>query len=315
MPSWNELINQFESTPDAEKSAWLKDQIKLNLSEVSRLRGGTNVIFYTSAFLQKRNVQPSWIQLTLEEINGFMSVMHGMDFDKPLTLMLHTPGGEVNAAQSVVSYLRSKFSEIEAIVPVYAFSAGTMISLASDRIIMGRQSQLGPIDPQMSRNNQVLSVRAVVDQFEQAKKDIAGDQTKALLWGPLLQSIGPALLQEAQNALAYGEEMVKEWLERYMFREQSDRSKLATNAAKHFNDASLHKSHGRRIDRAEARSVNIHVEDLEPTQELQESVLTAYHSLTILFEKSPATKIICSNQERFWVKNETLQPPLGQTVP
>ena len=76
MPSWNELINQFESTPDAEKSAWLKDQIKLNLSEVSRLRGGTNVIFYTSAFLQKRNVQPSWIQLTLEEINGFMSVMH-----------------------------------------------------------------------------------------------------------------------------------------------------------------------------------------------------------------------------------------------
>ena len=190
-----------------------------------------------------------------------------------------------------------------------------MISLASDQIVMGRQSQLGPIDPQMSLNSRVLSARAVVDQFEQAKKDIARNQAKALLWGPLLQSIGPALLQEAQNALAYGERMVREWLEAYMFRDESDRTKLATKAARHFNDAFLHKSHGRRIDRDEARSVNLRVEDLEADQQLQESVLTAYHLLTILFEKSPATKIICNNQERFWLKNETVQPPLGQAGP
>lgn len=315
MPSWNELLDELERHQDAEKPAWLKERIKLNLSAVSHLRGDTNVIFYASAFLQKR-AQPQLIQLTLEEINGFMSVMHGMDFKKPLTLMLHTPGGDGNAAQSVVAYLRSKFSEIEVIVPVYAFSAGTMISLASDRIVMGRQSQLGPIDPQMSLNNGVLSARAIVDQFEQAKKDIAGDRTKALLWGPLLQSIGPALLQEAQNALAYGEQMVKQWLETYMFRGHPDPNKLAAKAAEHFNDASLHKSHGRRIDREEARSVSIRVEDLEENQELQESVLTAYHLLTLLFEKSPATKVICSNQDRYWVKNETtVQPPLQQAGP
>ena len=314
MPSWDELLVQLERQPDAKKPDWLKEQIKLNLGAVSRLRGGTNVIFYTSAFLQKRT-QPQLIQLTLEEINGFMSVMHGMDFKKPLTLMLHTPGGDGNAAQTIVAYLRSKFSEIEVIVPVYSFSAGTMIALASDRIVMGRQSQLGPIDPQMSLNNGVLSARAIVDQFEQAKKDIAGDKTKALLWGPLLQSIGPALLQEAQNALVYGERMVKQWLEAYMFRDHSDPNKLAAKAAKHFNDASLHKSHGRRIDRDEARGVSICVEDLEENQELQEGVLTAYHLLTLLFEKSPATKVVCSNQNRYWVKNEAVQPPLQQGRP
>jgi hypothetical protein len=309
MPSWNELLNELEGKkPDAKKTAWLKEQIKLNLGAVSRLRGDTNVMFYASAFLQKR-AQPQLIQLTLEEINGFMSVMYGMDFKKPLTLMLHTPGGDGNAAQSVVAYLRSKFPEIEVIVPVYAFSAGTMISLAADRIVMGRQSQLGPIDPQMSVNNQTFSARSIVDQFELAKKDIAGDPAKAFLWGPLLQSLGPALLQEARNALAYGERMVKEWLETYMFRMESDPNKFAATAAKHFNDASLHKSHGRRIDRDEARSVKLRVEDLEESQELQEGVLTAYHVLTLLFEKSPATKIICSDRDRVWLKNEP-QPPL-----
>jgi len=53
------------------------------------------------------------------------------------------------AAQTIVDYLRSKFSTIEVLVPTYAMSAGTMIALGCDRVFMGRQSQLGPTDPQL----------------------------------------------------------------------------------------------------------------------------------------------------------------------
>lgn len=62
-------------------------------------------------------------------------------------------------------------------------------------------------------------------------------------------------------------------------------------------------SHGRRIDRDEARKHNVEIEDLEDSQDLQESVLTTYHLMTIAFEKSPATKIIESNHNRRWIKN------------
>ncbi len=141
-------------------------------------------------------------------------------------------------------------------------SAGTMITLAADRVVMGRQSQLGPIDPQFIFGGRSLSAQAVVDQFERAKGEIKADMALAHVWAPILSTIGPALLQEAQNALAYGEQMVARWLEHYMFRGASDAATKAAATAKHFNDATIHKSHGRRIDRAEARQHGVVIEDL-----------------------------------------------------
>ena len=230
------------------------------------------------------------LQLTHEEINGFMSVMFGMDWSKGLTLTLHTPGGITNAAETIVAYLHSKFNEIEVIVPTFAMSAGTMISLSANKIVMGRQSQLGPIDPQIPFGGRSVSARAIVDQFERAKKDILLDKNVAHVWAPILQSIGPAMLQEAQNALDYGERMVGEWLEKRMFVAEPNASEKAVKAAKFFNDASEHKSHGRRIDREEARGQGIKIENLEDDQDLQDAVLTMYHLITIAFKKAQAPK-------------------------
>lgn len=302
MPSWNDLLNELQSRGE-NGPEWLAHQHQQSLQRISELRGGRNVIFYASAFLQKPFVPANWLQLTPEEINGFMSVMYGMKWDRGLTLILHTPGGITNAAETVVSYLRAKFTDIEVVVPTYAMSAGTMISLSADRIVMGKQSQLGPIDPQMPVFGQFVSARAIVDQFERAKGEILQNVTTAHAWAPILQSIGPALLQEAQNALVYGETMVAKWLEERMFRGLPDAVERAKATAAHFNDASKHKSHGRRIDRDEARANNVVVEDLETVQDLQESVLTAYHITTILFEKGPAAKLLISGAGRQWVKN------------
>ncbi len=145
MPSWNELLSEFER----QQSEFLKNNLQRYLNEISRLRNGKNVIFYASAFLQKPEVPPSNIQITYEDINGFMATLYGMDWDKGLVLILHTSGGLPNAAETIMEYLMEKFNVIEVIVPTFAMSAGTMISLGANLIIMGRQSQLGPIDPQM----------------------------------------------------------------------------------------------------------------------------------------------------------------------
>jgi hypothetical protein len=81
-----------------------------------------------------------------------------------------------------------------------------------------------------------------------------------------------------------------------------DQAKARAVAA-HFNDASVHKSHGRRIDRDEARAQGLVIEDLEADQTLQEHVLTAYHVMTIAFEKSPSNKLITSQTGRSWIKS------------
>ena len=309
MPSWNELLNEFDQQPDdQQRASWLNTRLQTALQAVGKERGGRNVVFYASAFLQKPVVPAPFVQITHEDVNGFMSVIYGMDWSKGLTLLIHTPGGVTNAAEAIVAYLSSKFRtddvpDLEVVVPTFAMSAGTMISLASRRIIMGRQSQLGPIDPQLPVGGRFVSARAIVDQFERAKTEILADTTTAHVWAPVLQSLGPALLQEAQNALDYGEQMVANWLEQGMFQGHPSAKSLAKAAASHFNDAFAHKSHGRRIDRDEVRTQKIEVEDLEANQALQDAALTAYHMMTIVFEKGPGSKLLVSDSGRMWMKN------------
>lgn len=106
-----------------------------------------NVIIYYSGWLQKQSV--AGVEINDEDKNGFMTVVHKLDKRLGLDLVLHTPGGNTAATESLVDYLRSVFgNDIRAIVPQLAMSGGTMIACSSKQIIMGKQSSLGPIDPQ-----------------------------------------------------------------------------------------------------------------------------------------------------------------------
>ena len=302
MPSWSQLLETIQRYP-VNKQAEMTNQLsRAHLQEIATIRG-RHAISYYSGFLQKPSAPGNFIQITPEDLNAFMAVMHGMTWAKNLTLVLHTPGGSGNAAETIVSYLREKFDDIEVIVPTFAMSAGTMISLAANQIVMGRQSQLGPIDPQFSTGQSIQSARAVVDQFETAKAEILADAEVARVWYPILQTIGPALLQDSRNALAYGERMVAGWLEEYMFAGQPNAQEAARSAAAYFNAADMHKSHGRRIAREEARNQGLKVEDLEADQRLQDAVLSLYHLDTITVDKSAITKIIRSDLGHVYAKN------------
>jgi ClpP class serine protease len=312
MPAWNQLLAEIDEKSPVAALKWLEETQKSALQQIGQLRADKatgkprNVILYGTAFLQKP-LAANATSLTHEEINGLMSVMFGMTWDHGLTLILHTPGGITNAAETFVDYIRKKFPYVEVIVPTYAMSAGTMISLGADCIVMGKQSQLGPIDPQMPIGGTYVSASSIVDLFEKAKADIVGpggNLQAAHVWAPILQSMGPAVLQEATYAIQYGEDMVARWLEKYMMAPKGKQAKAeGARIAKHFNATSTHKSHGRRIDRDEVRTQGLNVEDLEATQELQDAVLTAYHLMTILFEKTPAAKILLSDAGRLWIKN------------
>ena len=97
--------------------------------------------------------------------------------------------------------------------------------------------------------------------------------------------------------------MVAQWLADYMFAGDRRRKHKGKTIAEHFNDATQHKSHGRRIDREEARRVGVTgIEDLEDDQALQEAVLTLYHLTTIGFEHSAVTKMLWSHTGRTWLK-------------
>jgi hypothetical protein len=65
-----------------------------------------------------------------------------------LLLFLNTNGGSLDAPWPIVSLLREYCSQLEVAVPNKALSAGTLISLGADKILMTASSFLSPIDPQ-----------------------------------------------------------------------------------------------------------------------------------------------------------------------
>ncbi len=309
MGTWTSLLKEFNDELPSKRGEWLDRRLTESLHEISHLCDNRNVLFYGSAFLQKVAAPGAFLQINAEDVNGFMAAMCGMDWSKGLVLVLHTPGGSINAAETLVEYLHQKFNYIEAVVPVYAMSAGTMISLAADKIWMGRQSQLGPIDPHFQMRDRMISAGAVVSQFEEAKKDILSglDPARtAALWAPVLQHLGPSLLMDAKNALHYGEKMVARWLERRQFKSAPDAAEKAERVAKYFNSTENHKSHGRRIGRDEARNQGLTVGEFDHQQEFQDAILTSYHLATLLFEQTSTCRFVASNEGQRWMKNVQL---------
>lgn len=91
----------------------------------------------------------------------------GRSLPKKLHLVIHSPGGDLDASTKIASYLQKKFDEIIAYVPYEAASGGTILCLAAQSIVMDCASNLTPIDPQVVYKGQRISVTS----YEQAIND------------------------------------------------------------------------------------------------------------------------------------------------
>ncbi|VVB91796.1 Serine dehydrogenase proteinase [uncultured archaeon] len=69
--------------------------------------------------------------------------------DKPIDLIIHTPGGQLHASMQIARALKNHSARTRVFVPHYSMSGGTIIALAATEIIMDKDASLGPVDPQV----------------------------------------------------------------------------------------------------------------------------------------------------------------------
>lgn len=285
MPNWDQVrsdISAVGSGHDVIRRRYLE-----RLSELT----GRNSIIYYSGWLEKSMLAAQGVtgfEVNDSDKNGFMATIHGLDRDKGLDLILHTPGGNVAATESLVEYLCSMFTDIRVVVPQLAMSAGTMIALSSNRVVMGKHSSLGPIDPQFGG----LPAHGIVEEFNRAKKDIQADPSTIPVWQPIIAKYSPTLIGEAEKAISWANEMVKSWLIRGMFAGETDAATKAAQIVDELGSHALTLSHDRHISAAKARDYGVVIELLEEDQDLQDAILAVHHAAIQTLSETPAMKII-----------------------
>lgn len=118
MPDWNQILEELRDNGGKH------DVIRRHyLTELNKLTK-RNVMIYYSGWLQRPDLGAQ-TQINHEDQTGFMTVLHELNHDDGLDLILHTPGGEAGATESLVDYLRSVYgTNIRAFVPHLALSGG-----------------------------------------------------------------------------------------------------------------------------------------------------------------------------------------------
>jgi len=307
MPNWHDVLKKIQEEQAGGQAA--VDNVRRRYLNDLYQHTGRNVIAYYSAWLSKLNMQET--ALLDEDKNGFMMTVHKLDRTKGLDLFLHTPGGDLAATESIIDYLRKMFGrDIRAVVPQLAMSAGTMIACSCKEIVMGKHSNLGPIDPQV-RN---IPAHGVVQEFKQAYLEIKKDPSKQAVWGYILNKYHPTFLSQCANAIKWGEEIVYEQLVDVMFYGERNRKQKARKVVRQLNSYTGNKTHSRHIHVEQLRDLGLKIVELEGDPKLQDLVLTVHHAYMHTLMNTPAFKIIENHNGRALVKQkmqQQFQLPIG----
>jgi enoyl-CoA hydratase/carnithine racemase len=304
MPSWHKLNEDIKvrgSTYDILRREWLS---KLHAHT------GRNVILYYSGFLQKPNLVG--LHVNDADKNGFMTVIHELDRTKGLDLILHTPGGETAATESIVDYLHKMFGgDIRAIIPQLAMSAGTMIACACKEVVMGKQSSLGPIDPQFGG----IPAHGIVEEFRRAFDEIKADSAKIPVWQPIIAKYHPTLIGECEKAISWSGDMTREWLLRNMLNGDAKATVKADAIVTELMDHALTLSHARHLSAEKCESWGMKVTMMEDDQELQDIILSIHHACIHTLSATAAAKLIENhNGVAFISSAQTVFVAQGQQV-
>lgn len=243
------LLNQFPRTttlPSQSSKFWAKEKDRylrqLLIADLEELTGREVVVYFARLSEGINHSDPDDLSEVIEGLSG----------DK-VDLILQTPGGMVDAVEKFVTVLRQRKKQYRVIVPSLAKSGGTVIAMSAERILLGVNSELGPIDPQFVMPN----LGPVPCQF------IADDQTQPPVLRALAKSAVDRMRQLAEKILSEG-----------MLKGKS--AAELNDVINKVSSSDTYNSHGAVIDFSEAQSLGLAVEWMNPEEELWRRVWLLY---------------------------------------
>lgn len=198
-----------------------------------------------------------------------------------VTILLDTPGGIVEVVERIVDTIRHHYRDVRFLVLDRAMSAGTVLALSGDSIVMDYFAVLGPIDPQVPKNGKLVPALAYLIQLE-AMRQRARTNALTAVDLQLVDKLDLAELEWYAQAKELSVSLLKSWLVKYKFKDWSVtetnktpvtddiKTTRADAIAKSLSDPEVWHSHGRGIPRnkLESDDLKLKIDHLEANAEL-----------------------------------------------
>jgi ClpP class serine protease len=204
-------------------------------------------------------------EIDRNDVVGFVDMLHNIQEDAPIDLLLHTPGGDVDACEKLIALIHAKTGEsaFRVIVPDMAKSAGTLMALAANTILMSDSSELGMIDPQFcmkdSQGNEfshsVMEYLEAYQEHAQALQSNPKNQVALLM----LDGFDPKVVRKFQGIRDRVRIFAEDLLKR--------RGAPASRISQELMSSARWKTHGQPIKHADATQIGLPVLYLTPTDE------------------------------------------------
>lgn len=275
----------------------LNEKRKEQLKRISEYRGGRDILVFASALTKDAPVA-----IDYDDRVPFFDQLDQVKSDK-LDIILETPGGYAEVVEDFIRAIRNRFSEVAMIIPGCAKSAGTIMAMAGDEILMQPTSTLGPIDAQINQRGKRFSAHAFLTGLEKIKEEVekTGMLNKAYI--PILQNISPGEIQNFENAQNLSRLLVSEWLSNYKFKfwnihsstgkevTPEEKRQRADEIAGDLGDHGRWLTHGRSITINDLRELRLQVTDYSENPELYDAIQRYYNLLKISFDTTSIYKI------------------------
>jgi len=190
-------------------------------------------------------------------------MLHNVPRNTSVDFLLHTGGGDIDAAEKIVNLLRTAVGtgRLRVIVPDFAKSAGTLIALAADKIVMSDSSELGPIDPQFLKkdgdgNARWLSVLSYLKAYENPCERLrtAPDDVPARI---MISKLDPTTVVQFEAISKRARTLAEEHLSRWMFQQKKANY---TKIAGDLMNTNLWPAHGQMISWEDAKQMELEVQ-------------------------------------------------------
>jgi hypothetical protein len=260
---------------------------------------GRNLFIYAADFNKGR--QGIDVSLMQDDFYTIQDILRESD-KKQIDVYLETPGGSGEAAEEIAKFLRKKFDEVNFIIAGEAKSAGTILALSGDNILMCETGSLGPIDAQIKIGRSVVSAHDYKAWVDEKRNEATNSGRLNPFDAIMVAQISPGEIYGVINSLEFAKDLVKDWLEKYKFKGWTQtetnrtpvtpemRKQRAEEVADRLCDHMSWRTHGRSLKIDDLKDILL-IENIDKNKPLSEVVYRIKTIIRLIFDSSTNYKL------------------------